>query len=83
MQKILERGEKGKTYTVEEIKELMDAYIKGAEQEAVAARPSERVVLTFYIRTVIISERNKIRRFCGVGGVYAANAGLFCCFWQV
>lgn len=63
LQKILERGEKGKTYTVEEIKELMDAYIKGAEQEAVAARPSERVVLTFYIRTVIISERNKIRRF--------------------
>lgn len=32
LQKILERGEKGKTYTVEEIKELMDAYIKGAEQ---------------------------------------------------
>ncbi len=32
LQKILERGEKGKTYTVEEIKVLMDAYIKGAEQ---------------------------------------------------
>nr|DAL21281.1 MAG TPA_asm: hypothetical protein [Inoviridae sp.] len=28
----LERGEKGKTYTVEEIKVLMDAYIKGTEQ---------------------------------------------------
>lgn len=32
LQKILEKSEKGKTYTVEEIKELMDAYIKGAEQ---------------------------------------------------
>ena len=32
LHRILERGEKGKTYTVEEIKELMDAYIKGAEQ---------------------------------------------------
>ena len=29
---LLERGEKGKTCTVEEIKVLMDAYIKGAEQ---------------------------------------------------
>ena len=32
LQKILENGEKGKTYTVEELKELMDAYIKGAAQ---------------------------------------------------
>ena len=31
LQKILERTEKS-NYTVEEIKELMDAYIKGAEQ---------------------------------------------------
>lgn len=32
LQRIFDRGEKDKTYTVEEIKELMDAYIKGAEQ---------------------------------------------------
>lgn len=32
LQKILDRGEKGKTYTVEEIKELMDAYVTGADQ---------------------------------------------------
>lgn len=32
LQKILDKGEKGKTYTAEEIKELMDAYIVGAEQ---------------------------------------------------
>lgn len=31
LQKILENGEKD-NYTVEEIKTLMDAYIKGAEQ---------------------------------------------------
>ncbi len=31
LQKILERTDKA-NYTVEEIKELMDAYIKGAEQ---------------------------------------------------
>ena len=61
LQKILERGEKGKTCTVEEIKVLMDAYIKGTEQQTVAERPPERVVLTFYIRTVIINERNKIK----------------------
>ncbi len=33
LQKILDRGEKGKTYTVEEIKELMDAYVTGADQD--------------------------------------------------
>ena len=32
LQKILESGDKEKTYTIEEIKELMDAYIKGAAQ---------------------------------------------------
>ena len=32
LQKILDNGEKGRTYTVEELKELMDAYIKGAAQ---------------------------------------------------
>lgn len=32
LQKILDKGESDKKYTVEEIKELMDAYIKGAEQ---------------------------------------------------
>lgn len=32
LQKILEQGEPDKTYTVEEIKELMDAYIRGAGQ---------------------------------------------------
>ncbi len=32
LQRILDKGESGKTYTAEEIKELMDAYIKGAEQ---------------------------------------------------
>lgn len=32
LQKILDKGEKGKTYTVEEIKELMDAYVTGADQ---------------------------------------------------
>lgn len=32
LQKILDKGDADKTYTAEEIKELMDAYIKGAEQ---------------------------------------------------
>lgn len=32
LQKILENGDENKTYTVEELKKLMDAYIKGAEQ---------------------------------------------------
>lgn len=32
LQKILDKGEKGKTYTVDEIKDLMDAYVVGAEQ---------------------------------------------------
>ena len=32
LQKLLDKGEKGKTYTVEEIKELMDAYVTGADQ---------------------------------------------------
>ena len=32
LQKILDNGVKGKTYTAEEIKELMDAYIVDAEQ---------------------------------------------------
>ncbi len=32
LQKILDNGEEGKVYTVEEIKSLMDAYIKGTEQ---------------------------------------------------
>lgn len=32
LQKILENGEAGKTYTVEEIKHLLDAYIQGTEQ---------------------------------------------------
>ena len=32
LQKILENDERRNTCTVEEIKELMDAYIKGAEQ---------------------------------------------------
>lgn len=33
LQKILDGAGKDKTYTVDEIKELMDAYIKGAEQK--------------------------------------------------
>ena len=33
LQKILDRGEKDKTYTVEEIKALMDAYVTGADQK--------------------------------------------------
>lgn len=32
LQKILDKGEKGKTYTVDETKDLMDAYVVGAEQ---------------------------------------------------
>lgn len=32
LQMILDKGEKGKTYTVDEIKDLMDAYVVGAEQ---------------------------------------------------
>lgn len=32
LQKILDKGEKGKIYTVDEIKDLMDAYVVGAEQ---------------------------------------------------
>jgi len=32
LQKILDKGEKGKTDTVDEIKDLMDAYVVGAEQ---------------------------------------------------
>lgn len=32
LQKLLQNGEEGKTYTVEELVALMDAYIKGAEQ---------------------------------------------------
>lgn len=32
LQKIFDKGEKGKTYTVEEIKELMDAYVTGTDQ---------------------------------------------------
>ena len=36
LQKILERGEKGKTCTVEEIKVLMDAYIKGTTQQQIS-----------------------------------------------
>lgn len=32
LQKLLQNGEEGKTYTVEELVSLMDAYIKGAEQ---------------------------------------------------
>lgn len=32
LQKILDKGEKDKTYTVDEIKDLMDAYVVGAEQ---------------------------------------------------
>lgn len=32
LQKIFKNGEKGKTYTAEEIEELMDAYVKGTEQ---------------------------------------------------
>lgn len=32
LQKLLQNGEEGKTYTVEELISLMDAYIKGAEQ---------------------------------------------------
>ena len=31
LQKLLDKGEKG-TYTVEEIKEIMDAYVTGADQ---------------------------------------------------
>lgn len=32
LQKILDKGDKDKTYTVEEIKDLMDAYVTGADQ---------------------------------------------------
>lgn len=32
LQKILDKGEKGKTYTAEEIKNLMDAYVTRADQ---------------------------------------------------
>lgn len=32
IQKILDKGGKDKTYTVEEIKELLDAYVTGADQ---------------------------------------------------
>ena len=32
LQTLFKSGEKGKTYTVEEITDLMDAYIKGTEQ---------------------------------------------------
>lgn len=32
LEKIFKNGEQGKTYTAEEIMELMDAYVKGAEQ---------------------------------------------------
>lgn len=32
IQKIFKKGEKGKTYTVEEIEELLDAYVVGADQ---------------------------------------------------
>lgn len=32
LQKILENGDEKKSYTVEELKNLMDAYIKGTEQ---------------------------------------------------
>lgn len=32
LQKILDSNEPGKTYTADEIKALMDAYIKGTEQ---------------------------------------------------
>lgn len=32
LQKILDQGEEGKTYTVDEIKALMDAYVTGADQ---------------------------------------------------
>lgn len=31
LQKMLEKSEDGKTYTVQEIKDLMDAYIQGVE----------------------------------------------------
>lgn len=31
LQKILDKAGEGKTYTAQEIKELMDAYIQGAE----------------------------------------------------
>lgn len=32
LQKILKNGDKDKTYTIDELVELMDAYIKGVEQ---------------------------------------------------
>lgn len=32
LQKILDQSEKGKTYTAEEIKALMDAYVVSADQ---------------------------------------------------
>lgn len=32
LQKIFDNGDDGKTYTAEEIKALLDAYIKGVEQ---------------------------------------------------
>ena len=32
IQKLLESGDPNKTYTAEDIKELLDAYIRGAEQ---------------------------------------------------
>ena len=32
LQRILDNGEEGKTYTFEEIKKIMDAYIAGTEQ---------------------------------------------------
>lgn len=32
LQKILETGDSDKLYTVDELKKLMDAYIKGTEQ---------------------------------------------------
>lgn len=32
LQKILDKSDKNKTYTVKEIKDLMDAYVSGADQ---------------------------------------------------
>ncbi len=59
--RFLNAEKKEKLTLLKKINELMDAYIKGTEQQTVAERPPERVVLTFYIRMVIINERNKIK----------------------
>lgn len=58
LQKILDKGEKGKTYTVDEIKDLMDAYVVGAEQSyprrgGQPPQPKEDTLSSTYLRIIV------------------------------